>query len=272
MNKSGENNKISNGNLLKKNKKGQVTIFIIIGMMIIIAGVLIYLFYPKIKTTIGGEEKNPEAYIQSCLEQDLKDTVEKVSLQGGSINPIHYILYNNTKIEYLCYTNEYYIPCTVQQPMLKEHIELQITEDIDEAVDACFTSLKESYEKKGYDVNLKRGKKITELMPKKIIATFNYSLTLTKGNTQTYDSFNIILNNNLYELTTIANDIIEWETTYGDAEVTTYMTYNHDLKAEKLMKNSGEKIYILTNRDTQNKFQFAVRSQAWPAGYATITG
>ena len=272
MNKEGETNKFCNQNLFNKNKRGQVTIFIIIGLIIVVSGILIYLFYPKIKTTIGGEEKSPQAYIQSCIEQDIKEAVEKISIQGGSISPINYIFYNDTKIEYLCYTNEYYRPCTIQQPMLKKHIESEITKDIDQDVDACFNSLKENYEKRGYVVELKRGEKIVELQPNKISTNFNYSLTLTKGDTQRYDSFSVVLNNNLYELVSIANDIIWWENTYGDAEVTTYMTYNHNIKAEKLTKGSGERIYILTNRNTQNKFKFAVRSQAWPAGYTTITG
>ena len=252
-------------------KSGQVTIFIIIAMIIVVAGVLVYLFYPQLKTSLGAGEKNPEAYIQSCIEQDLKETVDKISSQGGSMTPQNYILYNNTKVEYLCYTSEYYVSCMVQQPMLKQHIESEIKKEIETNVNACFTSMKESYEKKGYDVNLKSGDKIIELLPNKIISTFNYSLTLTKGDTQKYDSFVVVLNNNLYELSAIANSIIEWETIYGDAKVTTYMTYYHNLKVEKVTKGSGEKIYMLTNRDTGDKFQFAIRGQIWPEGYVMPT-
>ncbi len=254
-----------------RNKRGQVTIFIIIGIIIVAAGVLIYSFYPQIKSTLGGEEKNPLSYIQSCLEDEIKNTAEKLSLQGGSLNPENYIMYDNSKVEYLCYTNEYYRPCVVQQPMLKQHIESEIKNEIEGDVAKCFNSLKSSYEKKGYSVELKEGTKKIELLPQRIVGTFNYSLTLTKGDTQKYDSFLVILNNNLYELIAIANSIIEWETTYGDADVTTYMTYYHDLKVEKNLRESGEKIYVLTDRDTGTKFQFAVRSQAWPAGYANPT-
>ena len=254
------------------NRRGQVTIFIILAIIIVAAGFLIYSFYPQIKTSFGGGEQNPESYIQTCIEQDIKEAVDKVSIQGGSINPLNNILYGDTKVEFLCYTEENYRPCVVQQPMLKQHIESEIEKDIETDVNACFTSLKESYQKRGYEVNLKKGEQNTELLPNKISSVFNYSFTLTKnGDTQEYNSFIILLNNNLYELTAIANSIIEWEATYGDAEPTTYMTYYHNLKVEKIKRDNGEKIYILTDRETGNKFQFAIKGQIWVAGYVTPT-
>jgi len=251
-----------------KDKKGQVTIFIIIAVVIVVLGILIYMFYPEIRAGLGLEPKNPSAFIQSCIEDEIKENAEKLSLQGGSLAPEHYIIYNNEKIEYLCYTTEYYKTCVVQQPMLKQHIESEIEEEIQEQTKVCFDSMEESYKKKGYDVSLKKGDMFVELLPKRIATTFNYSLILTKGeDSEKYDSFRVVLNNNLYELISIANSILEWEVTYGDAETTVYMDYYHDLKVEKKKQSDGTTIYILTDRNTENKFQFASRSVAWPPGY-----
>jgi len=259
-----------NEDFFPRNQSGQVTIFIIIGIIIVAAALLIYSFYPQIQSSLGGvQEQNPQSYIQSCVENDLKNTVNQISNQGGSFNPTdNYVLYNDIKIEFLCYTGEYYRPCIIQQPMLKEHIESEIKNVMDSKVDACFTSLKNSYEGRGYTVTLQSGVKNFELLPSRVVATLNYSLTLTKGtDVEKYNSFIISLNNNLYELSSIATSILNWESLYGDAETTTYMTYYHDLKVEKKFGADGAKIYILTNRNTGNKFQFAVRSQVWPAGY-----
>jgi hypothetical protein len=250
------------------NKSGQVTIFIIIAIIIVVIGVLIYTFYPQIKTSLSPKEQNPISFIQSCIEDDLKSAANSVSVQGGSINPQNYILYKNYKVEYLCYTSENLRTCLVQQPMLKSHVETEIKNKIDSTIDSCFNSMKSNYEKQGYSVELRTGAKKIELLPKRIVGTFNYSFSLTKGeNTQRYDSFMVVLNNNLYELVAIANSIIEWEATYGDAETTTYMTLYHDLKVEKDVKGDRGKVYILTDRNTGNKFQFATRGQIWPAGY-----
>ncbi|OGJ16130.1 hypothetical protein A3K74_02770 [Candidatus Pacearchaeota archaeon RBG_13_33_26] len=253
---------------MKKEKRGQVTIFIIIAIIIVAIALLIYSFYPEIKASLGLEAQTPSGFIQSCLEEQIKTDVEKLSAQGGSLAPEHYIMYNNEKIEYLCYINEYYKTCIVQQPMLKEHIESEIKNEIRGEVTACFNSLKENYEKRGYDVNMKEGGTTVELLPKRIASTFNYSLTLAKGgDTAQYNSFSVVLNNNLYELISIANSILNWEVSYGDAETTTYMNYYHDLKVEKRKQSDGTKIYILTDRNTENKFQFASRSFAWPPGF-----
>ncbi|MFA5724599.1 MAG: hypothetical protein WC979_10175 [Candidatus Pacearchaeota archaeon] len=253
------------------NKRGQVTIFIIVGIIIVVAAVLIYTFYPKIKTTLGIEESNPQNYIQSCVEDKLKETIELVSLQGGSVNPENYII-EGGRVEYLCYVNEYFIPCLIQQPLLKQHIESEILNEIEDTVDDCFDSLKESYFQKGYDVEIKNGDKDVELLPGKIISTFNNEVRFTKGEeVQEYEKFVIITNSNLYELVAIANSIIEWEATYGDADPLTYMLYYPNLKVETISRESGKRVYILTNRVDGNVFRFAVKSQVWPAGYATST-
>jgi len=248
-------------------KKGQVTIFIIIGILIVVLGVLIYMVYPGIKTTINTEQKNPSQFIQSCIEEEIEDAVDRISTQGGELEPEHYFLYKNEKIEYLCYTNEYYKTCIIQQPLLKNHIESLIKDEIEDEVEACFDSLVESYEEKRYQVNLREGDLTIELLPKRIVATFNHSLTLTKEGTENYEEFRVVLNNNLYELISITNSILDWEAKYGDAETTLYMNYYRDLKVEKLKQSDGTTIYILTDRNNGNKFQFASRSIAWPPGY-----
>lgn len=249
------------------NKRGQVTIFIILAVVIVVVGILIYSFFPQIQSGLGLGTQNPQEFIQTCIEESIEEDIGILSLQGGSLEPSHYVLYNDDKIEYLCYTGEYYKPCIVQQPMLKKHVESEIENDIRSEVEDCFNSLENSYKNKGYEVSLKRGAMNIELLPKRVVANFNYSLVLTKGETEKYDSFRVVLNNNIYELISIANSIIEWETTYGDAETTVYMDYYHDLKVEKKKQSDGTTIYILTDRNTENKFQFASRSVAWPPGF-----
>ncbi len=248
-------------------KRGQVTIFIIIGIAIIAIGILIYIFYPQIKALIKPESDNPATFMQSCLEDDLEEIVETLSLQGGSMNPENYYLYQDDKLEYLCYTNENYKTCVVQQPLLKSHIESEIKNEITPKVESCLEDLKESFQKSGYTVEIQEGEIIVELLPDIILATLTNKVSLTRGDTERYDSFKINLENNLYDLVSIARSIIDWEATYGDVDTTTYMNYYHGLKVEKLNQEDGSTVYILTDKNTDNKFQFASRSVAWPMGY-----
>lgn len=248
------------------NNRAQVTIFIIVAIIIIVLGFLLYLFFPQIQTTFDLVEKKPPAFIEECIGNEIKETIETLSLQGGSMNPENYFLYEGEKVEYLCYTNEYYVVCVIQQPMLKQHIENEIKNNIKSKADNCFENLKNNFEGRGYDVNLKEGKTSVELLPKRVVVSFEKDLTLTKDEAERYDKIDVVIDNNLYELVSISNSILNMETQYGDSETTIYMNYYHDLKVEKKKQIEGTTIYILTNRDTGDKFQFASRSVAWPPG------
>lgn len=246
--------------------KGQVTIFIILGILIVVAGILIYLFYPNIQGALGFSSESPSQYMQTCIEDKVIEAVEKLSIHGGSIIPEFTYSYNNEDLEYLCYTNQDYKTCVNQRPMLKEHVEKEIRGYILADVDSCLTSLEETYSRK-YSVDLKKGPLSVEIAPKNIIIVSNSSLTLKKGESSTYPNIKVNVKNNLYELVSIATNIIQFESKYGDTETTDYMNYYHDLKVEKLKQSEGTTVYILTNRNTKEKFQFASRSVAWPIGY-----
>jgi len=133
---------------MAKRKGGQVTIFVILAIIIIAIALLVYFFLPNIKSFFSGVEDNPYTSFQSCIEDDIIEATQLLSLQGGSIDPEHYIVYNGETIEYLCYTNEFYETCVMQQPMLKAHVEKEIREEIFNRVTECFEELENKYDKK----------------------------------------------------------------------------------------------------------------------------
>ncbi|MBW6442435.1 hypothetical protein K0A97_01470 [Patescibacteria group bacterium] len=250
-----------------KNKRGQVTIFIIIAVVLIGVALLFYFLLPKFQTRIVFDEDNPQDFIQMCLEEKIEDTVKTISLQGGSMEPTHHFTYDDKPIEYLCFTNENYKTCVIQQPLLRQHVEIEVENEIQGDVDICFSSLKDHYERRGFDVKMDPGRTSVEILPNRITTRFNYVLTVTKSITDRHDSFSITLNNNLYESIEIANSILEWEAIYGNADPRSYMLFYPDISVEKNLRDDGTKIYIISERDTENKFQFASRSLVTLPGY-----
>jgi len=253
---------------LKYNKRGQVTIFIIIAVVVIAFIALAYFVYPKIKTSFETDTKNPQAFIEACVKDELKENVELISLQGGSLEPEHYFLYMGDKIEYSCYTNEYYKTCIVQQPMLKQHIEKELQNPITPQVEACFNSLKSNYEGKGYNVQIKPGEVKIELLPKKIIGTFDYQVILTKDGTETYNLFNIMLDNNLYELIKISDVVVEWsQKNVDDIDPLIIMEAYHFVDMTVNEQTDGTIVYKLKDDEIGGEFNFAIRSWVLPGGF-----
>lgn len=251
------------------NKRGQLTIFVIAAIVIVAVVAMIYLFFPSVLVSLGIVSGNPNTFMQNCIEEEIQNSVNLVSTQGGSLEPRNFILYQDEKMEYLCYNDNYYLPCIMQQPLLKQHIENEIERGIKNQEDLCFENLQSSFERRGFDVAISDGETLVELLPEKISVNFEREITLTQGSdSQRFEKLNVVLNNNLYELVSIATSILNWEARYGDSETTTYMSYYHDLKVEKLKQSDGSKIYILTDRNSGDKFQFASRSIALPAGVA----
>jgi len=255
-----------------ENKRGQVTIFIIIAILIIGIAVLIYFLFPKIRSNVGIKTSSPSEYIDMCMKEKIEETIETISLHGGSFEPdeASSYLYKGDYVKYLCYSNEYWTPCITQEPFLKEYVKKEIKNEIQEDVNSCFESMVESYRNNGYEVNLKNTQtnSLVEILPERIVVNFENKLTLTKGESETYDSFYIRLDNNLYELLDIAKNIISWEIDTGDSVTEAYMSYDPYIKVEKKRKSDETKIYIITDRKTNDFFQFTVRSWALPPGYS----
>ena len=84
-------------------KKGQVTLFIIIAIVIVGLAVLLYQVIPRTSTTASGGADNPQGILETCLKEHIEETVKTISLHGGSFDPEHYFAYNWVDIEYLCY-------------------------------------------------------------------------------------------------------------------------------------------------------------------------
>ena len=208
--------------------------------------------------------------MQNCVEDVFLENTQILSSQGGSMNPTQGFIYKGDKVEYLCYTNQYYDTCVVQKVSLISNIEEELKLSLKQKVSECFSSMKADYEKKDYNPVLKNGDFSVDLLPKKIVLHSNSTLTLSKDSTVKYESFDVVLDNNLYELASTARVIVNWEKNFGDSEVKLLMDWDPSIKVEKKLQSDGTKIYIVTDRNTEDKFQFASRSVVWPPGISTI--
>lgn len=248
-------------------KKGQVTIFVILAIAIVFVLILLFIRRGEIGVIFGP--KIPIDDVKQCVLEGLDNSTEKMGLQGGTLEPKNYYLYDGNKVEYLCYAQENFQKCVMQKPLLKQSIEKELKNVLEKKSKSCLALEKASLEKSGYDVSFKEPEVTVELIPNNILVTINSDLRISKGKTESYKSIKIEKTSKLYELVMITSSILNWEARYGESEIMNYMMYYPNLKVEKKKQSEGTVIYILTDKNTKEKLIFAARSYVMPVG---VTG
>lgn len=246
-------------------KRSQITVFIILAILISI--VLILLFVGKENIVSFFSQASPADEVEKCAKESLEEGIEILEVQGGMINPENYYLYKGNKIEYLCYTEEYYKKCVMQKPLIKNEIKNELKEFSENRVNDCVESIRKKYEKRGYEISMKRPEVSIELAPNNVVMDINLNMEIRKDKTEFYNNVKTSVNSKLYSFSDVAGKILNSEVQYGDFEILKQMLLYPTMKVEKKIQGDGTKIYTLTDRGTEEKFMFATRSIAFPAGF-----
>ncbi len=241
-------------------KKGQVTIFIIVAIMIV-SVVLIFFLWAK---PTYFSETGKELGFEDCVEDAVEQAIGELEKKAGFINPKFSYNYNGEKFTYLCYTNQYYEMCAVQVPFLKNSFEEQMEILIKDKVGTCYINSINDLKSQGYSVT--QGNVDYDVFIEPDVVRVEIDAPTVVGS-QSFARFNVRVNSPVYEMVMIATSILQFETKYGDSDVSSMMGYYPDYIIDKIKRSDGTTIYVLENKIFGNKFQFASRSLAWPAGY-----
>lgn len=264
-----KNKMMKEGNSPMGSKKGQVAIFVIIALAIVCI-ILLVLLYPRIKISVAPEIFNPEEFLRSCIEGEVKERINILASHGGYENPTGYIIYKGEKIKYLCYIKGYYKTCVVQEPMIKSVMERELERALKTRINTCAANLKSEYERRGFSVNMGAVNSDVEIAMDKIKVNFVVPMKISKGETtKTFEKFSVEIKSKMYDLLMITTSIIDFESTYGDSEITLYLQYYPNLKIEKVLYD-GSRIYNVSDVTTGESFVFASRSLVWPPGYGVV--
>ncbi len=88
-------------------KKGQVTIFIILGI-VIVAAVLVFFLWAQ--PTYFSEGSGGLGF-EGCVGDAIEQGIEQLESTSGFINPEFAFSHQGEALAYLCYTNEFYKTC-----------------------------------------------------------------------------------------------------------------------------------------------------------------
>ncbi len=249
-----------------KTKRGQVTLFII--MALILIGIISsYFFFRKITkpSLIESAEENPEAYMQLCVEDELKDIINLITLQGGFYDPKDYVLVDdNEKATYLCKNTMNFKPCINQHPMLISEVENEIKEQATPIINKCFSELKKDFEEKGMGVELGNDMSVqVKLSPGLVLIETKKDLRISKKEgTFNYNQMNIRIKDSIYDLISIAAKIAHNEAKFCYFEFLGYMLMNPEYEIRFRELSDSTKIYTITDTRNNEKMHIAIRGCA----------
>jgi hypothetical protein len=244
----------------KEGKRGQVTIFIILGIVIVVA-ILSFFFWIKPNYFSG---RGAEVGFEGCVEDVVGQAIDKLQLSAGFIEPKFTYKYNNEELAYLCYTNEYYKTCTVQVPFLKNNFDQQMETYIRDGVDTCYASAVDNLRAQGYSV-VNGVVDYDVLIEPGVVKVKIEAPTVVESRQTT--KFEVKVNSPIYDMTMIATSILQFEAKYGDGDTDSMMAFYPDYIIRKIKRSEGTTLYFIEHRTLGNKFQFASKSLVWPAGY-----
>ena len=248
-------------------KRGQVTIFIIVGIMIVV-GILLLIFLTKDGVdAVTPTDLGPRDFIVSCVEDIVEDSLDRAMENGGEIVASQSIRYQGEEWNYLCYQADYYQGCYNLHPMLELQIEMQIDTDTRTDVQTCFNEMEKDFEGRGVDVDISGGKNYSiDLLPGFVRVTLDKDVeVLGEGGGLAFDDFGFEIQSPIYNLVRVAREIVNSESQFCYFEYNGYMLLypEYDIRRIDYMDS---KMYRVIDRWSGDEFKFAVRSCAYPAG------
>lgn len=249
-----------------ENKRGQVTIWIIVALAIVV-GFLILFSFKKIPILGVSEEIVPTSYIDKCVRQAVNEATDKLLPRGGFLDPVNTKEYNRVNVSYLCENINYYLPCVNEHPMLIKEIKNEIHNYTSPRIEQCFADLKSELEKRQNKVEYGPTKFEVSLAPSKVFVNIDKRVSITReSETRTLNKFSIELLNPVYDLANIAIEIANNNAKYCYFEYVGYMILYPRWKIEVFSFSEGTRIYTITDKNSDKKMSVAIRGCAIPPG------
>jgi len=250
----------------RKNNRGQVTIFIIMALILVVGMLLLFLLIRKPEIDVLDID-NPQAYIESCSRESIEEAVEILLENGGDLEPKGSMLYNGRELTFLCYNKEYYKQCVNQRPMLIEHLEDEIDFYIQSRISNCFQTLESELEGR-YDVSMGTLILETKLQRKQVVVDIKRDFKITRGdNVQSFTKFEANLVSDIYGLAKVTTEIVNQEAQYCNFDTLDFMLLYPKYDITKFRTGDSNTIYTIRDITTNQEFKFAIRSCALPAGF-----
>ncbi|QQG38456.1 MAG: hypothetical protein HYS32_02505 [Candidatus Woesearchaeota archaeon] len=251
-------------------KRGQATIFIIVGLVILVVIGLMFFFQGDIlrkqlspedaRKLINSQLTPIEEHVEGCIEKVTPDGIKRLALQGGSLSPISYATYNGTKVQFLCYKEPGVSTC-IQKPLTRAQMEKEISNYVEFQIKTCL-DLRKFERNRNYDLTTGTLSASTKIDDNNIQVSLDFPVTLSRDQVKTtFNEFSSIFRVPLGKLHDLSIDIINSEIEFAEFNNIGYMVQN---KGEIIVERHTpypHEVYTLYPRDGSIVFQFAIEGE-----------
>src|SRR3989344_6905037 len=253
-------------------KRGQVTTFIIVGVVLLIV-ILLALFLREDVFVNISKVKNTDIYLKSqmneiinevntCVDLEANKALKTLGDQGGYFTPRNYLSYYGYNIAYLC--SEVKDEKTCRNNMLiEERLENDLNLYLKDRLKKCIDlrKFKEGFKLHDYELKYDLGAfdLKTDIEKKNVRFEIFLPIELISGDVKfSKDKFVKIVDIPFGEIIIIANDILNSEASIGDFETTSYNIFRlgkYDLDKRRVYP---DKVYTIRVLGYNYRFQFAI--------------
>ena len=245
-------------------ERGQVTIFIILGIIIVIIIGLVYFL------RIRGEEENvidesDERFVSSqiepiktlvseCVKTESLKGLRLIGKQGGYYKPIKYEVVGDYNIAYGCYirNGERINNLPLLEDVSKEFDDYMNSDTTKEEIDKCIDNFK-FFEDKGLDINVGSMIVKSNIQFNKVGIIIQYPMTISKGQySSNVDRMVSDIFIGLGKLHKVASDIINDECTGINFDIDNYIKNNEPLSTIGMQYYTG-KTFVYLSSITEGK-------------------
>lgn len=186
-------------------KRGQVTLFVILGLVLVVAIALLVYYKDNLissdnkqeeLSSLSQEEQEIKSLVESCLNDKAKEALTLSGYQG------FYVDVPNNNLDYSIYQIPYLYDNGINKVPSIEIIEEQLSKYIDENIAECYTI--------SQDIEFGNPETKTEIQNDKVLFTLNLPVKLNKGESASnLNEFNTEVKVRLGELYAIVKTFLD---------------------------------------------------------------
>jgi len=248
-------------------KKGQVTAFMILGIVIIIVVALIFLGRKELGIGVPNQQflelqlKSIQDEVNRCVDERVPEGLKLLGLQGGTLQPANYRLYKGNNVEYLCSNIPNDRKClNLLKPLgsLADSMERFTEFELNNCLDpGKFKSLFGAY-----DLDIGSLKVDIDFEKEKTLVNVDYPVTLSKDDAKvTLPKITRSIDAPIGGLYESVYQIINGYAAAGDFLHEAYMFQNRGEVEIKRDTVYPDIIFILNKKNSDYVFQFAIEGE-----------